>query len=75
MVPSKITERVKLDLHMLRLRNAIDPSQHYKKFDTKAIPKVFQVFILYRIIFITIGWDNCRRPNGLLFHESYKETP
>ena len=47
MVPSKMTEQVKLDLHVLRLRSAMDPTQHYKKIDTKGMPKTFQVTLLF----------------------------
>lgn len=59
MVPSKITERVKLDIHMLRLRNAIDPTQHYKKFDAKDLSKTFQVTkMVYKIFYV--GWNYYR---------------
>ncbi|KAG0584994.1 hypothetical protein KC19_3G249400 [Ceratodon purpureus] len=38
-----ITPEVKRDLQLLKLRDVIDPKQHYKKNDTKGVPKFFQV--------------------------------
>jgi len=38
-----ITPEVKRDLQLLKLRNVIDPKQHYKTNDTKGVPKFFQV--------------------------------
>lgn len=37
-----ITEDVKTDLRVLRLRSAYDPKQFYKKFDDSKFPKYFQ---------------------------------
>lgn len=38
-----LTPELKRDLQLLKLRNVIDPKQHFKKNDTKGIPKFFQV--------------------------------
>ncbi|KAL1925737.1 uncharacterized protein VTP21DRAFT_620 [Calcarisporiella thermophila] len=38
-----LTPELKRDLQVLKLRNVIDPKRHYKKEDTKTIPKYFQV--------------------------------
>ncbi|CAN6476269.1 unnamed protein product [Victoria cruziana] len=38
-----ITPELKKDLEILKLRNVIDPKRHYKKSDSKQLPKYFQV--------------------------------
>ena len=38
-----ITPELKNDLRILKMRGALDPSRHYKKNDTKELPKYFQV--------------------------------
>ncbi|XP_042030730.1 rRNA-processing protein fcf2-like [Salvia splendens] len=38
-----ITPELKKDLQLLKLRNVIDPKRHYKKGDSKTLPKYFQV--------------------------------
>ncbi|XP_071940193.1 uncharacterized protein [Coffea arabica] len=40
-----LTPELKKDLHLLKLRNAMDPKRHYKKGDSrsKTLPKYFQV--------------------------------
>ena len=35
-------------LSMVQLRDVIDPKQHYKKNDTKGVPKFFQVRIVVK---------------------------
>jgi hypothetical protein len=40
---TKITDEVKSDLRMLRLRGALDPKAHYKKLDDTKFPKYFQM--------------------------------
>ncbi|KAG6393661.1 hypothetical protein SASPL_147906 [Salvia splendens] len=37
-----ITPELKKDLQLLKLRNVIDPKRHYKKGDSKTLPKYFQ---------------------------------
>lgn len=51
---------------MVQLRDVIDPKQHYKKNDTKGVPKFFQVrigvfkiampVVLSSIIFVFLIW-------------------
>ncbi|KAI8921474.1 Fcf2 pre-rRNA processing-domain-containing protein [Entophlyctis helioformis] len=43
MVSTDMTDEVKRDLHILRSRGALDPKRHYKKDDSKDLPKVFQI--------------------------------
>ena len=38
-----ITPELRSDLKVLRMRSAIDPQRHYKKADSKELPKFFQV--------------------------------
>ncbi|XP_031473795.1 rRNA-processing protein fcf2-like [Nymphaea colorata] len=38
-----ITSELKKDLEILKLRSVIDPKRHYKKSDSKTLPKYFQV--------------------------------
>ncbi|KAL4423878.1 hypothetical protein ABPG75_001179 [Micractinium tetrahymenae] len=40
---TQITDEVKNDLRMLRLRGALDPKAHYKKLDATKFPKYFQM--------------------------------
>ncbi|KAL4446201.1 hypothetical protein ABPG77_003008 [Micractinium sp. CCAP 211/92] len=40
---TQVTDEVKNDLRMLRLRGAMDPKAHYKKLDTTKFPKYFQM--------------------------------
>lgn len=39
----EMTTELKNDLKLLRMRNALDPSQHYKASDWKKLPRYFQV--------------------------------
>jgi len=39
----EITPEVKLDLQLIKMRNVLDRKRHYKKDDTKGLPKYFQV--------------------------------
>ena len=38
-----MTEDVKRDLRLLRLRGTFDPKRHYKSFDHKKFPRHFQI--------------------------------
>ena len=38
-----ITSELRSDLKVLRMRSAIDPQRHYKKADSRELPKFFQV--------------------------------
>ena len=38
-----ITPELRSDLKVLRMRSAIDPQRHYKKADSRELPKFFQV--------------------------------
>lgn len=38
-----VTPEIKKDLEILKLRSVIDPKRHYKKSDSKTLPKYFQV--------------------------------
>lgn len=40
---TQVTDEVKNDLRMLRLRGALDPKAHYKKLDATKFPKYFQM--------------------------------
>lgn len=40
---TQLTPEVKNDLKILKLRNALDPTQHYRANDSKQPPKYFQV--------------------------------
>ena len=39
----QLTQELKNDLKLLRMRNALDPARHYKTADAKALPRYFQV--------------------------------
>ena len=39
----QMTPELQNDLKLLRMRNALDPSQHYKGSDWKRLPRYFQV--------------------------------
>ena len=39
----QLTPQLKNDLRLLKMRNALDPSRHYKANDSKEIPRYFQV--------------------------------
>ena len=39
----QLTPELEKDLKLLRMRNALDPSQHYKSSDWKKLPRFFQV--------------------------------
>jgi len=39
----EITPEIKLDLQLIKMRNVLDRKRHYKKDDTKDLPKYFQV--------------------------------
>ncbi|KAH6577054.1 hypothetical protein BASA62_001052 [Batrachochytrium salamandrivorans] len=42
MVSTDLTDQVKQDLHIIRSRGALDPKRHYKRDNSKVLPKVFQ---------------------------------
>ena len=39
----EMTEELKRDLNILQMRNVLDPKRHYKKNNSKKLPKYFQV--------------------------------
>lgn len=39
----EVTEELKNDLHVLKMRSALDPKHFYKKNDMEVLPKYFQV--------------------------------
>jgi len=39
----EMTEETKRDLEVLKMRAAVDPKRHYKKNDSQALPKYFQI--------------------------------
>ena len=47
----QLTEELKNDLKLLRMRNALDPTRHYKTADSKNLPRYFQVSMLFEINF------------------------
>ena len=51
---TQITDDMKRDLRLLRLRGAYDPKRFYKSFDDTKFPKYFQV------IGATSTWDRLR---------------
>lgn len=42
----ELTEELKRDLQVIRMRKALDPKQFYKGNDMKGLPKYFQVILL-----------------------------
>ena len=42
----QMTTELQNDLKLLRMRNALNPSQHYKSSDWKKLPRYFQVSIM-----------------------------
>lgn len=40
---TEVTNEIKNDLEVLRMRSALDPKRFYKKNDLKVLPKYFQV--------------------------------
>lgn len=49
----EITEELKNDLQILKMRSVLDPKRHYKKNDMEVLPKYFQVWLPHTFIFIT----------------------
>jgi len=43
MPATEVTPEIKLDLQLLKMRNVLDRKRHYKKDESKGIPKYFQV--------------------------------
>jgi hypothetical protein len=43
MPATELTDEVKSDLEILRMRSVLDPKHFYKKNDLKILPKYFQV--------------------------------
>ena len=61
-----ITPELKNDLRILKMRGALDPSRHYKKNDTKELPKYFQVidvctyvYVLYNYYVFVCSYNVC----------------
>ena len=51
----QVTPELKNDLKLLRMRNALDPSRHYKANDSKQLPRYFQVLVVsYHINIIIV---------------------
>lgn len=44
----EITDELKNDLEILKMRSALDPKHFYKKNDMEALPKYFQVLLFLR---------------------------
>ena len=61
MPATEVTEEVKRDLEVLKMRDALDPKRFYKKNATKELPKYFQVIKKYRSLV----------RDGVDFHECY----
>lgn len=51
---SEHTEAAKADLELLQMRNAIDPTAHYRRNDRSTLPKYFQVRLYYSYLVIYI---------------------
>ena len=51
MPATEVTEEIKNDLEILKMRGALDPKRFYKKSSNTDIPKYFQVEILFRFSF------------------------
>ena len=47
MPATEVTPEIKLDLQLLKMRNVLDRKRHYKKDDSKGLPKYFQVIIQF----------------------------
>lgn len=47
MPATEMTDEIKNDLEVLRMRSVLDPKHFYKKNDMNALPKYFQVCIYY----------------------------
>lgn len=43
----EVTDEMKNDLEVLKMRSALDPKHFYKKNDFKSLPKYFQVSRFY----------------------------
>lgn len=75
----QLTPQLKNDLHLLRMRNALDPSRHYKANDSNKPPRYFQVG---RVIADSTDFYSSRIPrrqqkqtlvDELLANEQYKK--
>lgn len=51
---TKITDSVRHDLDLVRMRSALDTKRFYKKNESEAYPKYFQVKLKKFIIFIIV---------------------
>jgi len=51
MPATEMTDELKNDLEVLRMRSVLDPKHFYKKNDLKVLPKYFQVHPVY-VVFI-----------------------
>jgi len=47
MPATEMTDELKNDLEVLRMRSVLDPKHFYKKNDLKVLPKYFQVHPVY----------------------------
>ena len=43
MPATEVTDEIKRDLEVLKMRDALDPKRFYKKNSSKELPKYFQV--------------------------------
>ncbi|KAI8898728.1 Fcf2 pre-rRNA processing-domain-containing protein [Globomyces pollinis-pini] len=43
MESTPLTEEIKRDLHIIKSRHVLDPKRHYKRDNTKGLPKFFQI--------------------------------
>ena len=47
---TQMTPEIEQDMKIMKMRNILDRKRHYKKNDTSALPKYFQVGCIQKII-------------------------
>lgn len=51
---TEMTDEIKTDLEIIKMRSVLDPKHFYKKNDVDSLPKYFQVQFLFYLEFINI---------------------
>lgn len=67
----EITEEMRNDLEVLKMRSALDPKHFYKKNDFKNLPKYFQVNLLIRVKCVCLSSRNYL----CVYHNILRITP
>ena len=50
---TQITPEIERDMKLMKMRNVLDKKHHYKKNDSSALPKYFQVMLSLLIILLS----------------------